>query len=134
MFQLQVILTKIWLLVTKKIKNRRFNVPAYHWIFRSLVLKLTCQLLPALKFSNSLTFPEFWIKCWNSLTFPRFFGQISNSWTFPGWVGTLINFCKISFNSSQNLHFPFWMISCLSHVPLREWGKLLFIECMRRKM
>ena len=54
----------------KKIKNRPFNVPIRDRIFRSLVLKLAWKSLQALKFSNSLTFPEFWIKYWNSLTFP----------------------------------------------------------------
>ena len=53
----------------KKIKNRPFNVPVCDRIYRSLVLKLAWKSLPALKFSNSLTFPDFWIKCWNSLTF-----------------------------------------------------------------
>ena len=52
-----------------KIKNRPFNVPIYGRIFRSLVLKLVWKSLQALKFSNSLTFPEFWIKCQNSLIF-----------------------------------------------------------------
>ena len=42
------------------------------------------QRVKALNFSNSLTFLEFWIKCWNSLTFPKFFGQKSNSLTFSG--------------------------------------------------
>ena len=75
--------------MTKKIKNRPFNVPIYDRIHRSLVLKLASKSLQALKFSNSLTFPEFWIKCRNSLTFPWFFSQISNSLTFPGSPGLL---------------------------------------------
>ena len=62
-------------------------MPIYDWIFRSSVLKLAWKLLPALKFSNSLTSPELWIKCWNSLTFPWFFGQTLNSLTFPGSPG-----------------------------------------------
>ena len=71
----------------KKIENRPFNVPMYDRIHRSLVLKLAWKSLQALKFSNSPTFPEFWIKCWNSPVFLWFFSQISNSLTFPGFLG-----------------------------------------------
>ena len=66
----------------KKRDNKPFNVPMHDRIRRSLILKLVWKSHQVLKFSNSLTFPEFWIKCWNSLTFPWFFGQISNSLTF----------------------------------------------------
>ena len=55
--------------------------------YSTLILKLAWKSFQALKFSNSLTFPEFWVKRWNSLTFPWFFGEISNSLTFPGSPG-----------------------------------------------
>ena len=65
---------------------------------RSSILKLVWKSHQVLKFSNSRTFPEFWIKCWNSQTFPWFFGQISNSLTFPGCVATLSLFWPKPYN------------------------------------
>ena len=83
----------------KKRENRPIYVPIYDKILRSLVLKLA-WISPRVKiFSNSLTFPEFRIKCWNSLTFPWFFSKISNSQTFQGSPNAVRNNSKEQYAS-----------------------------------
>ena len=103
----------------KKRKNRLFNVPMYDRIGRSLILKLAWKSFQALKFSSSLTFSEFRIKCWNFLTFPWFFGQISNSLTFPSFPG----FSKLRSNpavplNDQQYH---WMIAGVENYLRNVW-------------